>query len=148
MDLMQSMRISASGLAANRFKMNIIARNLANSETTRSIEGGPYKRKMVVFEETPIKPKSKGFQSILEDVSRFCTGVGVARVVTSQEDFRMMYEPEHPDADPETGYVAKPNVNPLTEITDMIVARRSYDASAQAIATSKSMVQKALEIGR
>jgi len=144
MDLLQAMRISASGLNAHRHKMNIIAENLANSETTRTPEGGPYRRKMVVFEEHP----DKDFGNALDRFSQSQAGVGVSEVVRSQEDFRMVYNPSHPDADPATGYVAMPNINTLTEIADMVVARRSYDASATAIANSKSMILKALEIGK
>ncbi|MBU0995524.1 MAG: flagellar basal body rod protein FlgC [Proteobacteria bacterium] len=171
MELMKSMKISASGLSAQRTKMNVIAENLANSETTRTKEGGPYRRKMVVFQATPVE----NFERILEDQERkmcgpeqMCPdkekqcktpcdpenreeehlGVEVTEIVESQEDFRLVYNPNHPDADPVTGYVAMPNVDHLTEMADMMVARRAYDANVTALSNTKSMILKALEIGK
>ncbi len=171
MDLLNAMKISATGLAAQRFKMNIIAENLANVDTTRTKEGGPYRRKMVVFQGQDIG----NFKSILEkkaensendeisiDPIEFDSeseqdsglnstqgiGVKVASVVKSQADFRLVYNPAHPDADPVTGYVAMPNVDHLTEVADMIVAKRSYEANITAMSTTKSMILKALEIGK
>ena len=171
MELMKSMKISASGLAAQRTKMNVIAENLANSETTRTAEGGPYRRKMVVLESEPVEK----FQQILDNASRdVCDpvmndldkeiqcrtpcdtvppeethlGVTVSEIVESQEDFRLVYNPNHPDADPMTGYVAMPNVDHLTEMADMMVARRAYDANVTALSNTKSMILKALEIGK
>lgn len=144
MDLLQAFKISSSGLTAQRLKLNIISENLANAETTRTKEGGPYRRKMVVFREKPIRP----FQSELDNQKKNYSGVEVSEIVRSQEDFRMVYKPAHPDADPVTGYVAMPNVNHLTEMTDMMVARRAYEANVTAIENTRSMVNKALEIGK
>ena len=144
MDLLQAFKISSSGLTAQRLKLNIISQNLANAETTRTQEGGPYRRKMVVFKEKQIRP----FQSELENQKKNYSGVEVSEIVRSQEDFRMVYKPAHPDADPVTGYVAMPNVNHLTEMTDMMVARRAYEANVTAIENTRSMVNKALEIGK
>ncbi len=171
MDLLNAMKISATGLAAQRFKMNIIAENLANVDTTRTKEGGPYRRKMVVFEGqdidkfksvlereeensdtenihiSPIKFDSdKEFDSVSRDEDGM--GVKVARVVKSQADFRLVYNPAHPDANPVTGYVAMPNVDHLTEVADMIVAKRSYEANITAMSTTKSMILSALGIGK
>ncbi len=159
MDLLTALKVSSSGLAANRTKMNVIATNLANAETTRTDEGGPYKRKMVVFEAKPIDGRIKSqencfnkcFRSCGEEIEYTCSvadRVDVTKIVESQEDFRLVYNPSHPDADPITGYVKKPNVNHLTEMADMIVARRSYDANVTAITNTKSMILKALEIGK
>lgn len=171
MELMNSMKISATGLAAQRTKMNVIAENLANSETTRTKEGGPYRRKMVVFEAAPVE----SFEQILADKEKLecCPGktaldkekqcktpcdpegreeehlgVAVSEIVESPEDFRLVYNPNHPDADPVTGYVAMPNVDYLTEMADMMVARRAYDANVTALSNTKSMILKALEIGK
>lgn len=165
MDLLNAMKISATGLNAHRKKMNLIAENLANVDTTRTEEGGPYRRKMVVFQGEDISK----FKSVLEkkqdrnrlgriefspiefedekneDLGR---GVKAEKIVKSQEDFRIVYNPAHPDADPVTGYVAMPNVDHLTEMADMIVAKRSYEASVTAMSNTKSMILKALEIGR
>ena len=165
MDLLNAMNISATGLNAHRTKMNLIAENLANVDTTRIEEGGPYKRKMVVFQGEDINK----FKSVLEkkeernQLGRIefspiefgdekkegsGSGVKVGNIVKSQENFRIVYNPAHPDADPVTGYVAMPNVDHLTEMADMIVAKRSYEASVTAMSNTKSMILKALEIGK
>jgi len=164
-DLLNAMRVSATGLSAHRTKMNVIAENLANVDTTRTAEGGPYRRKMVVFKGKDIDD----FKSVLEKKreeeeiahiefspiridsdgrEKKGTGVNVEEIVESQEDFRLVYNPAHPDADPVTGYVAMPNVDHLTEVADMIVAKRSYEASITAISNTKSMILKALELGK
>ena len=165
MDLLNASRISGTALSAHRAKLNVIASNLANVDTTRTEEGGPYRRKMVVFKGENID----NFQSVLEkkaarnrvgkielDPIEFDTdqkpdkgeGVKVEEIVESQNDFRMVYNPAHPDADPETGYVKMPNVDHLTEVADMMVTRRSYEASVTALSVTKNMISKALEIGK
>ncbi|MFZ5568760.1 MAG: flagellar basal body rod protein FlgC [Thermodesulfobacteriota bacterium] len=144
MDFSQALRISSSGLTANRTKLNVIAENLANAETTRTAEGGPYRRQMVVFQAKALP----SFENRLEEARNNSRGVEVAEIVKSQEDFRLVYNPSHPDADPVTGYVAMPNVNHLTEMADMMVARRSYEANVAALTNTKSMILKALEIGK
>lgn len=165
MDLLNAARISGTALAAHRTKINIIAENLANVDTTRTKEGGPYRRKMVVFkgadidsfksviEQKRLKKQNAGieFSPIEFDSERKQdrgTGVKVDQIVRSQEDFRLVYNPSHPDADPDTGYVKMPNVDHLTEIADMLVAKRSYEASVTALSATKDMVLKALEIGK
>jgi flagellar basal-body rod protein FlgC len=144
MDLLQAFRISATGLTAQRTKMNIVAENLANAETTRTEQGGPYRRKMLILSEKP----AERFRDLLGRKMEKDTGVEVQEVAASRADYRLVYHPGHPDADPDTGYVAMPNVDLLTEIADMMVARRAYDASITAISNTKSMVIKALEIGK
>lgn len=165
MDLMNASKISGTALAAHRTKLNVIAENLANVDTTRTDEGGPYRRKMVVFKGEDISSFKSVIQKNLEkkEIGRIeldpielgsdpkpdnGNGVNVDQIVRSQEDFHLVYNPAHPDADPETGYVKMPNVDHLTEIADMMVARRSYEASVTALANTKSMVAKALEIGK
>ncbi len=171
MELLKSMKISRSGLSAQRTKMNVIAENLANAETTRTKEGGPYKRKMVVFEAKPVEDfkhaleeqknklcgEEKGCFGKEKKCNNPCAsgpkmeehlGVEVTEIVESQEDFRLVYNPNHPDADPVTGYVAMPNVDHLTEMADMMVARRAYDANVTELYNTKSMILKALEIGK
>ena len=145
MDLFTSMRISASGLTAQRTKMNVVSENIANVDTTRTPDGGPYRRKMVVLGTAPVKDD---FGKKLEEAGLKHTGVEVKQIVKSQEDFRLVYNPSHPDADPVTGYVAMPNVDHITEISDMMVARRAYDANVSALNNSKIMILKALEIGK
>lgn len=144
MDLLQSMRISATALSAQRTKLNVISQNLANAETTRTREGGPYQRKMVVLTEK----EPEAFRDTLGRVQKKDSGVHVDDIIASQEDYRLVYNPAHPDADPETGYVAMPNVNLLTEMADLMVSRRAYDASVTAMANTRNMILKALEIGR
>lgn len=144
MDLMQAMKISATALTAQRTKINVISENLANSETTRTESGEPYRRKMVVLSQKDVEP----FSSVLTREQDAAAGVSVSRVVESQEEFNLVYNPAHPDADPETGMVAMPNVNILTEMADMMTARRAYDASVTAMNNTKSMMLRALEIGK
>ena len=144
MDLLQAMRISATGLTAQRTKINIIAENLANMETTQTEQGGPYRRKMLVLSEKP----TDRFRDLLGRMQAKSAGVEVEEVMSSQEDYRLVHNPSHPHADPETGFVAMPNVDLLTEVADMMVARRAYDANITAVANTKSMVLKALEIGK
>jgi len=142
MDLVKSLDISATALAAQRTKVNVISENLANSETTRTADGGPYRRKMVV-----LKSKDMDFKQTFDQIKRDYKGVEVDEVVESQENFRLVHNPAHPDADPFTGYVKMPNVDTLTEMADMIVAKRSYDASVKVIENTKSMIRRALTIG-
>jgi flagellar basal-body rod protein FlgC len=144
MDLMQAMKISGTALTAQRAKINVISENLANSETTRAEDGQPYRRKMVVLSEQPVEP----FKSVLAREQEEAVGVTVSEIVESQEDFNLVYNPAHPDADPDTGYVKMPNVNILTEMADMMTARRAYEASVTAMNNTKSMMLRALEIGK
>ena len=166
MDLFNSMHISSSALSVNRQKINVISENLANAETTRTADGTPYKRKMVVISDNKLDlPKRNTFRDVLdrernetiyeknefdipEKNKKDFTGVEVTDVIESQEDFRLVYNPSHPDADPVTGYVAMPNVDHLTEMADMIVAKRAYEANVTVISNTKSMIMKALEIGK
>ncbi len=143
MDLMQSIKISSSGLSAHRTKVNVISENIANSETTRTEEGGPYRRKMIILKSKPVENFANTFESAQTEYNE----VEVAEIVDSQEDFRLVYNPAHPDADPDTGYVKMPNVNTLTEMADMLVAKRSYDANITVIENAKSMINKALSLG-
>ena len=162
---MNASKISGTALAAHRMKLNVIAENLANVDTTRSEDGGPYRRKMVVFKgdnidafESVVQQKIKKEQSGGIELSPIefedekkphnGTGVRVDQIVRSQEDFHLVYNPAHPDADPDTGYVKMPNVDHLTEISDMMVARRSYEANVTVLSSTKDMVTKALEIGK
>ncbi len=143
MELMKSIKISASALSAHRTKVNVISENIANSETTRTEAGGPYRRKLLVLKSKPIENFEDTFQSAKFEYD----GVEVEEIIESQEDFRMVYNPGHPDADPDTGYVKMPNVDTLAEMADMLVAKRSYDASITVIENTKSMIAKAMSIG-
>jgi flagellar basal-body rod protein FlgC len=145
MDFFSSMRVSASGLDAQTKRMNTISSNIANAETTRTAEGGPYKRKDPVFAAVTDR---ESFGEILQNaLDEQVQGVMVQEVHEDQRGPRMVYNPSHPDANPE-GYVALPNVNPVEEMANMISAQRSYEANVTAMNAAKAMGQKALEIGR
>ncbi|HIJ81954.1 MAG TPA: flagellar basal body rod protein FlgC [Desulfuromonadales bacterium] len=145
MDFFSSISVSSSALSAGRTRMNLISSNLANANTTRTAEGGPYKRKDAVFVATPAESR---FNRTLDSAtSRQVQQVEVAQIVEDQNPPRMQYEPGHPDADPQ-GYVAMPNVNVVEEMADMIGATRAYEANVTAIQAAKSMALKTLEIGR
>jgi len=131
------MNISATGLSAQRFRIELISTNIANSETTRTEKGEPYRRKVPVFQELV-----RNIQGRREN-----SGVIVKSVYEDPSDFRIVYDPTHPDAD-ENGYVKLPNVNIIREMVDMINAQRAYEANATAINTTKAMITSALQIGR
>lgn len=145
MDLLKSMKISSSGLAANRKRIETISSNIANAQTTRTAEGGPYRRKEVVLGSEPAR---ESFDEILEgELDAQAQTVHVTEVVSTNEPPILKYDPTHPDANKD-GYVAMPNVNVMKEMADMISAQRAYEANISALNTTKSMAVKALEIGR
>lgn len=145
MDFLTSLRVSASGLAANRKRLNAISSNIANAQTTRTAEGGPYRRKEVVFGS---EPSRQSFSEILEGkMEENVQEVHATDVVSTNKPPILKYEPGHVDAN-EDGYVAYPDINVMTEMADMIAASRSYEANVTALNTAKSMATKALEIGR
>lgn len=145
-DFLSGFRIGSSGMAAQRARMNTISSNIANINTTRTPEGGPYRRKDVVF---TAMPDTKSFGDILnvDDPKADFNRVQVTDVVYDKKAPLLKYEPTHPDANAE-GYVAYPNVNLMEEMTNMIQASRSYEANVQAIQATKDMALSALEIGR
>jgi len=145
MDFFSALHTSSSGLSAQRLRMNLISSNLANIHTTRTPQGGPYKRKDAIFEAKPV-PES--FKDVLR--SRGTKGVSEVKVAEIIEDSTppiLKYDPNHPDAD-EKGYVAMPNINLMEEMVNMITAARSYEANVAAVKASKSMALKALDIGK
>jgi flagellar basal-body rod protein FlgC len=145
MDFSSSLRVSSSGLTAQRMRMNTIASNLANINTTVTPEGGPYRRKDVVFEAMP---ETRNFGEILtSEPDRNIQRVQVTDIHTDMGAPILKYEPNHPDANPE-GYVAYPNINLMEEMTNMIQATRSYEANVSAMQATKDMAASALEIGR
>ncbi len=145
MDFFSSMRVSASGLDAQMKRMNTISSNIANSETTRTAEGGPYRRQDPVFRAAI---DAESFDDVMKSqMDQAIQGVEVEGVQQDVRAPRMVYEPSHPDANAE-GYVAKPNVNPVEEMSNMISTQRSYEANVNALGAAKAMAQKALEIGR
>lgn len=137
-----SLRISASGLSAERLRMDTIASNIANVTTTRGEDGKPYVRKIAVFQENLNEAVKKG-----DKIEGKLLGVKAVGIVEDKSELRRVYDPSHPDAD-EEGFVLMPNVNILNEMADMIAATRAYEANVNAINNEKSMFSKALEIGR
>jgi flagellar basal-body rod protein FlgC len=144
MGFFDTLNISASGLSAQQLRMDLIAQNMANVDTTRTENGGPYKRKIALFQERKSVPFSTHFASALNGTVSG-RGVRVARVVTDKSPGAKVYDPSHPDADAE-GYVTKPNVNVVDEMVNMISASRSYEANVTAINVTKEMIAKTMEI--
>lgn len=140
--------ISASALTAQRIRMNVISANLANINTTRSAEGGPYRRKDVVF---AARQQAPAFQDeLIMSLGNGAAPAGTVAVAGIIEDPRppvLKYAPEHPDADP-SGYIRMPHINMVEEMVNMIAASRSYEANLTAVDATKKMTMKALEIGR
>lgn len=145
MGIFSSLRTSATGLTAQRLRMSVIANNIANINTTRTPEGKPYYRQFAVF--APVLAKNTLKQAT--EMSTLAPGRGVAAVGIVEDALppRLVYDPGHPDANGE-GYVAFPNIDPVTEMVDMISATRAYEANVTAINAAKTMAMRALEIGR
>jgi flagellar basal-body rod protein FlgC len=164
-DMFSGLSISASALRAQRIKQNVIASNLANAETTRGADGQPYKKQFVILKEATREPdkrflfgeeRMKGFTTQPDhmpipqdgfpiDKNKVGSGVEVAAIEQDTSAPRLVYDPSHPDANKE-GYVAMPNINVVGEMTDMITATRSYEASVTAMNSAKAMLMKALEL--
>lgn len=134
MSVFSGMRISASALSAERLRMDVVSANVANMKTTRTPEGGAYRRKVAVFEEN-------------YDKKLGMLGVKSVAIEEDKSPLRKLYEPNHPDADAQ-GYVEYPNVDILVEMTDLMTASRSYESNIDTLNAQKSMISKALEIGR
>jgi flagellar basal-body rod protein FlgC len=145
MSAMSGMNVSASGMSAQRLRLDIISQNIANVNTTRDENGNVYRRKTVVFQEKDMTP----FGDILmKTAGSTGNGVKVTQIVEdTKSEMRKVYDPSHPDAD-EDGYVTYPNVNIVQEMTDMIDASRSYEANVTAFNASKNMALKGLEVGK
>lgn len=140
MDFLSALKISASGLSAERVRVNVAASNLANAEVTRGPDGQPYKRRDPVLQSVP-------FEAELVGASTEAVGVGVAGIAQDTSPGRKVYSPGHPDADAQ-GFVEFPNVNPIHEVVNLMTAQKAYDANATAVDTLKTMAQRALDIAR
>lgn len=151
MGMFDSFNISATGLTSQRLRMDLISNNIANANTTRTPEGGPYRRKRAIFAPINIRPSYKS-PLVPERIDHgIGKGVRVVKIEDDRSPFRLVYDPTHPDAikvGPKTGYVEQPNINIVMEMTDLISASRSYEANVQMINNEKSMFNRALEIGR
>ncbi|WP_102028211.1 flagellar basal body rod protein FlgC [Salirhabdus sp. Marseille-P4669] len=151
MGIFHSINTSASGLTAQRLRMDVISSNIANAETTRATlnengEWEPYRRKTVAFQASGQSFNSV-FQKALNQSSTPGSGVKVSQIREDEEPFKLVYNPNHPDAN-EDGYVQMPNVDPLQEMVDLMSATRSYEANVTTMNASKDMLLKALEIGK
>ncbi len=144
MNVFSAMEIVSSALSAQRTRLNVTASNLANAQTTRTEEGGPYRRKDPVFASEPIANR---FKEMLDDrLAKEAQSVNVVSVETDQNPPRQVYDPGHPDAD-ESGFVAYPNVTVVEEMVNMIMASRAYDAGVTAMQSMSNMARSALRIG-
>lgn len=141
MEFFTAFKICGAGLSAQRAKLDVITSNIANVNTTSTPEGGPYKRKTITFYAEPL---TEGFDKSLEDAVRT---VKVKNVVEENDGFKRIYDPAHPDAD-KNGFVTLPNVNIMSEMTNLITANRSYEACAAAFDAAKNMALKAIDIGK
>lgn len=160
MDLFSAMNVSSSGLFAQRVRMNVISMNLANAQTTRTVEGGPYRRRDVVFSSTgmDLSPRNPAFPYIpapeaFKEALRTAMGgnevrkVEVVDIVEDPRDPKLVYDPSHPDANRD-GYVLMPNINTIEEMVNLMAAQRNYEANLTAINATKSMAQRTLMIGQ
>lgn len=143
MDVLNTFKISASALQAHSLRLNAISSNLANVETTKTPDGGPYKKKSVYFQTTPLSFK----EELDAQTAKGLKGVRVDKILEDERPPRKVYNPSHPDAK-EDGYVEMPNISVLEEMVDMMSATRSYQANVTSIKMAKRMAMKALEIGR
>lgn len=145
MSIFSALNISASGLTAQRLRMDVSSANLANAQTTKTAEGGPYKAQTVVLQESPSSDSFAGNLAGALGGGNAPAGVEVAGIVTDANPTRQVYEPENPEANKQ-GYVTMPNINPVTEMTDLIDASRSYQSDVTAMQTTKSVFQKTIEL--
>ncbi len=145
MSLLSSISVSASGMSAERERAEVLVENIANADTTRTAEGGPYRRRDVVFQSDSVSsPFSSVFQNQLDSQAR---GVSVSDIIVDNSEPERRYMPGHPDAD-QNGYVAMPRVNPAQDMVDLLGASRSYQANVSAISAVKDMVQKSIDLFR
>lgn len=147
MNFFRSIDISATGLTAQRMRMDVISNNIANVDSTRTEAGGPYRRKMPVFQARNMDSFDYYMNGLHGGSSTGGAGVRVVGIAEDPKPFISVYDPNHPDADA-NGYVQKPNVNTVNEMVDMISATRAYEANVTAINSAKQMATKALDIGR
>ena len=146
MDLFHSLQISASGLQSQRTVISVIAENMANAQTTRTEEGGPYLRKRAILSATPIPSSSSFFELLSRKVGPESMGVKVQDIVEDPEGLKTIYDPSHPDAD-ESGVLLLPNVNVMEEMVALLAASRIFEANVAAFNAAKTMTMKSLDIG-
>jgi flagellar basal-body rod protein FlgC len=148
MDLFKIFGISGAGMSAQRSRMTVVAGNLANTETTRTPEGGPYKRRDVIFQAVPVSEEfSDQLNASEPESSNGLFTVKVTGIEPSHRPPRKIFDPNHPDASPD-GYVSLPDINVMEEMVDMMSAVRSYEANLSAFNTTKSLIRRLLDLGR
>lgn len=153
MGLFDGYNVSASGMSAQRTRVNVVSANIANAQTTHTLEGGPYKKQNVVFQEILLNKQELAKNDETSDLNnnlnsqtiRPLSGVGVREVINAKGEPVMKYEPSHPDAN-EDGYVAYPNINPVVEMVDLLEAQKSYEANVSAFSTHKTLDSQTLDI--
>ena len=145
MDFMTSMKISSSGLTVQRKRIETISSNMANMETTRTPEGGPYRRKDLVITAMPLRDEFG--RHLKQNISNNLRQVTVTEIVEDQNEPRMQFDPDHPDAN-ELGYVAYPNIDLMSEMVNLMSASRTYEANATALNASKTLAIRAIDLGR
>jgi flagellar basal-body rod protein FlgC len=151
MGMFDGMNIAASGLTAQRLRMDVISNNIANATTTRTPEGGAYRRRRVIFAPVNVRPNYRSPLVPERIESGLGRGVRVLKIEQDASPYRLVYDPSHPDAiqtGPKQGYVEMPNVNVVTEMTDLISASRAYEANITMIQSERTMFNRALELGR
>jgi flagellar basal-body rod protein FlgC len=145
MSLFNLLSVSASGMAAQRTRAELLVENLANAETTRTAEGGPYRRRDAVFES---QPQASPFSAVFGDqLAEPSVGVAVSDITVDDREPELRYQPGHPDARPD-GYVAYPRINPAEDMADLMSATRGYQANVSAISAVKDMIQRSLDLMR
>ena len=142
--MFRSIDTAASGMTAERLRLDVISNNLANVNTTRTAAGGPYRRQQVVFAP---REEAGAFSALLQQQLAAGSGVRVTGIVQDESPLKSVYDPQHPDADA-SGYVQMPNVNVVAEMVDMMTASRAYEANVAAVNAAKTMALKALDIGK
>jgi flagellar basal-body rod protein FlgC len=143
MSLFSLLSVSASGMAAQRTRAELVIQNLANSETTRTPEGGPYRRQDAIFQSAP---QTSAFSAVFQtEIENGVTGVEVAEVIQDPGEGEKRYQPGHPDADPD-GFVAYPNVNPAEDMVDLLGAQRGYEGNVAAMSAIKDMIQRSIDL--
>ena len=145
MDFMTAMKISSSGLTVQRKRIETISSNMANSETTRTSEGGPYRRKDLVITALPLQTEF-GYE-LEQELADHARQVVVTDIVDDQNEPRMQFDPDHPDAN-ELGYVAYPNIDLMSEMVNLMSASRSYEANVTAVNAAKTLALRAIDLGR
>ncbi len=151
MGMFDGMNIAASGLTAQRLRMDVISNNIANATTTRTPEGGAYRRRRAIFAPVNVRPNYRSPLVPERIESGLGRGVRVLKIEEDRSPYRLVYDPSHPDAiqtGPRQGYVEMPNVNVVSEMTDLISATRAYEANITMIQSERTMFNRALELGR